>query len=306
MNIFVGLFVSLVVGLLGVVSAQTADSVPVRGSASFAVTGSAEDEPSGSLFVADYGLGNTSLIVLSLPGARAYSARLRSGDCGADGEVVAGLEPVSATGLSVTVSTAALEQLLDNNYLDITDTEGTLVACSEIGAGAAPPQADETGATQDADTGDTTTQNDTQNTATQNADNPADATATGVRAEEFETQIPTASYGVFAVGDSGIAGQVQVVGRVEGGTRLVLSLQGAQAGERYPVDIRSGDCGPDGEVLLQLNDFPLGLAEANAGETEAELGFSAITEENNYLSVYAPDGSGRVLACGEVGVGANR
>ena len=283
--------------------AQEAQSVPALSQVTYAVNPVTESglNVSGSIYIADYGLGNTSVVVVSAQGAEgnARPAHLHAGNCGSGGGIVVPLEPIDPeTGMSITVTTAAYAEITTgNHYLNIyasAEDLGTIIACGEVGTGARGVA--------------NANESEAQSTTSTNTP-PASAqsqTATGVKPEEFESQIPTASYGLFAVGDSGIAGQVQISGQVEGGTRIVVSLNGAEAGRRYPTELRSGDCGPDGAVLRRLNDFPLGVIDPGASETTTGLSFEEIAEADNYLSIYAADGSGTVIACGEVGLGANR
>ena len=286
--------------------AQEAQSVPALSSMTYNVISLTTSglTVTGSIYIADYGLGNTSVVIISVTGAEGNTrpAHLHAGNCGSGGGVVTPLEPVdSETGLSVTVTTASYFDITTGDYhLNIhasLEDLGTLIACGEVGERAQGMRETSSTASTEAAPADTA-QTMTPPVSSQ--------TKTGVKAEEFETQIPTASYGLFAVGDSGISGQLQVSGRVEGGTRIVVSLTGAQPGKRYPIELRSGDCGPDGAVLRRLNDFPLGVVDPGASETTTGLSFEEIANADNYLSIYAADGSGRVLVCGEVGLGANR
>ncbi len=68
------------------------------------------------------------------------------------------------------------------------------------------------------------------------------------------------------------------------------------------LELRKGDCGPDRELLLDLNAVPSVLPEPNASATSSGFSFEEIAEANNFIYVYNPDGS--VAACGEVGIGA--
>jgi len=234
----------------------------------------------GQLFLADYGLGS-SLIVISVSGASTmHPAHLHKGNCGSSGDVAVPLESVSAEGLSVSLNDIALSDILaGDHYLNIhasADDLGTIVACTEVGL----------------------------NALGQNAEMAATMTVTtDVRPEEFDT-LSTASYRVFSVGNSPLFGQVQLTEESSGGTKFVLTLEGHEAGNQYPVDIKAGDCGPDGELVLQLNAFPLGIIEPNASMTFTDLAIESFSEANNYITVYDQDNN--VLACGEVGIGANR
>ncbi len=97
---------------------------------------------------------------------------------------------------------------------------------------------------------------------------------------------------------------MQIAERVEGGTRITVSLSGIDRNAQYPVVIRAGNCGPEGEVVVELVPVPLEPGDT-ASVTDTELSYDAIVEEDNFIEVYAPD-SETVVACGEIGVGALR
>jgi hypothetical protein len=131
-------------------------------------------------------------------------------------------------------------------------------------------------------------------------------TSTGVKPEEFETSIRTAGYGIFAVNNSGIGGQMQVAEKVEGGVNVIVTLNSIEVGKNYPMELRQGDCGPDRELLSELQPVPSVAGDPHASWTELPLTFEEVAEANNFIYVYAPDNSGTVVACGEVGLGANQ
>jgi hypothetical protein len=131
-------------------------------------------------------------------------------------------------------------------------------------------------------------------------------TSTGVKPEEFQTSIRTAGYGIFAVNNSGIGGQMQVAERAEGGTNIIVTLDGIEIGKNYTMEIRQGDCGPDRELLTALEPVPSIASDPRASLTETTFTFEQLVEANNFVYVYAPDNSGIVVACGEVGLGANQ
>lgn len=134
------------------------------------------------------------------------------------------------------------------------------------------------------------------------ADPPPDATQT----------LRTASYPLFAVDDSGVTGQLQVVERAEGGTELILTVDGIEAGGSHTAAVYVGDCGPDRPVFLELE--PIGREnDPFVSITESELGFEDVTQGDHFVYVFdgetidGPDEEGLdvpALACGEVGLGA--
>lgn len=270
-----------------VVFAQTA--TPLLSETTYVVSPVDRSLVSGQVFLGDYGSGKT-VIVISLSGTPVngvHPAHLHEGDCGSNGTIAVPLESVKgSTGLSVTVNDVPLDAITTgDHYLNIhasSDDMATIVACAEVGLNASSGEM---------------TQMDTS------TETMTDAPATGVRPEEFET-LSTASYRIFSVGASQIFGQVQMTEEASGGTKFVLTLEGHDPQTQYPVDVKEGDCGPDGSVLLQLNAFPLGIIEPNASMTFTDLPIEQFSEADNYLTVY--DKEGFVLACGEIGIGANR
>ncbi len=134
------------------------------------------------------------------------------------------------------------------------------------------------------------------------ADPPAEATQT----------LQTASYPLFAVDDSGVSGQLQVVARAEGGTELILTVEGLEEGRPYTAAVYVGDCGPDRPIALELE--PIGREnDPFVSITESTLSFEEITGGDHFAYVFAgdtidrPDTEGLdapALTCGEVGLGA--
>lgn len=293
-------------GLLPWAGAQASAPLPALRSASYAVAPEGGSGVSGVVFVADYGTGSGvggTVVVVALSGlgeAGTHPAHFHAGDCGSGGGVVVPLEPVDGlTGLSVSVTETTYDAIIGgNHHLNVHRSPAdmaTIIACGEVGEGAltvlgspAPPGA----------------------AATATEPGPAATPATAaseageVRSEEFRDHLRTASYGIFAVGGSGVSGQLQVADRAEGGTRITVTLVGIDTAARYPTAIYRGDCGPDRERLLELEPVPFEPGET-AGITESTVAFETLAEEDNFVYVYAPDGE-TVVACGEVGLGANR
>jgi hypothetical protein len=129
--------------------------------------------------------------------------------------------------------------------------------------------------------------------------------------EELDT-LSTASYPLFEVDGSGVHGELQVVSRAESGAVLILTVVGIEEGRSYGAALYAGDCGPDREVVLELE----AVGRANdpyVSITETELTFAAITEGDHFVYVFdgeeidRPETPGLdvpALACGEVGLGA--
>lgn len=130
------------------------------------------------------------------------------------------------------------------------------------------------------------------------------------------TNLQTATYGLYPVGDSGVRAQLQVTSTLSGGVRLILSATGIEAGNVYSAAIYRGDCGPDRPLALTL--VPIGTApnDPYVSTTDAtDLSFEQLTTGDYFVYLFSrhqidtPDSFGLdvpALACGEVGAGANR
>jgi len=124
--------------------------------------------------------------------------------------------------------------------------------------------------------------------------------------------VQTASYALFPVDESGVTGHLQVVERVPGGTRLILTMLGIDEGRTYPAALYVGSCGPDRPVLLQLE----AVGRENdrfVSMTQSEFTFDDLTQGEYFVYVFDGDAIDRpetegldvpALACGEVGLGA--
>lgn len=122
--------------------------------------------------------------------------------------------------------------------------------------------------------------------------------------EEFQSP-RAASYGVFPVEGSGVEGNVQITELSDGGTRFVVTLfRGITEGDRYLPVLFEGDCGPDRPEVRQLTAVGEIPGDPFVSITDTELEFTTITDGEYFLYIFEGDMDGRVLACGEVGVGA--
>lgn len=126
------------------------------------------------------------------------------------------------------------------------------------------------------------------------------------------SSLQTASYPLFAVEDSGVTGQLQVVELAEGGTQLILTVHGIVASRPYTSAVYVGSCGPDRPVFLELE--PIGRAnDPFVSITESTRTFAEVTQGDHFVYVFDGDAIDRpdvagldvpALACGEVGLGA--
>jgi hypothetical protein len=130
-------------------------------------------------------------------------------------------------------------------------------------------------------------------------------TATTALSEEFKT-IGTETFYLAAVDNSGVDGYVQVAELYEGGSKLILSMQNTLPDYRYAVVLYNEDCGPDRPEVLRLGDINNTSGDPNTSITLTEISFDELTQGNYFIYVFAGEPGTQILACGEVGQGANR
>jgi hypothetical protein len=274
-----------------------------------------ESGASGNVDFIDYGLGHTLIIInmTGLAGQQVYPAHIHLGNCGSNGEVVVPLDNVGGdSGLSVTLSTIPYAELTNGNYYinvhQSPEDISTIISCGNIGpemqlatsTGTAPSTSTETTQTEATSSENTLTPGTIEQTGVAQGS----TLPTGVKPEEFATSMRTEGYGIYAVSGNNVYGQIQVAEEADGTARVVVTLNNIQRGDRYPLEIFQGDCGPGRPNLIKLNDVPSVPSDPSASATYTNLTYDQIAGGNNFIYVY--DLSGNVLACGEVGLGANR
>jgi hypothetical protein len=149
--------------------------------------------------------------------------------------------------------------------------------------------------------------------AQQTQDTQVVATATGATletdfvalSEEFKT-IGTETYYLASVDASGVDGHVQIAETYEGASRIVVTMNNVLPDYRYAVVLFEGDCGPDRPEVARLGDINNSSGDPNTSITENELSFEQLTTGNYFMYVFAGEPGTQILACGEVGQGANR
>ena len=299
--------------LLGSAYAQTGPTDRGLQTASYYLAPVEASGVSGNLQVTEQvGGGSTFIVTLqSIEPGRRYALTLLEGDCGPDRVRVRGLKPVGSFPddpyTSLTETNLDFADVAEGNYFLYVyagPTDDTPVAaCGEVGVGA--------NATTSAPTKPSsavTPTPATPNTAPTTVA-PATTEATpnilpGPAADSPERSPRAASYALSPVAGSPVSGNLQVSEQLGGGTRLTVSLVGIGAGGNYAVVLYRGDCGPDREEVARLENVNAADGNPNASVTESPLSYDAITGANHFLHVLGEPG-GRVLACGEVGSGAN-
>lgn len=123
---------------------------------------------------------------------------------------------------------------------------------------------------------------------------------------EAQRGLRSVSYQLFPVEASGISGTLNVTEEVGGGTTFVVTAVGINPGVFYQPVLFAGDCGPDRERVAEL--APVGNVPEDpfVSISEVSMSFEQVAEGDFFLYIYPEGGEGEPLACGEVGVGANR
>ena len=256
-----------------------------------------------------------SMFVVTLKGiseGTRHALTVFGGDCGPDRDIVTELNPIGSFNnepfASITMSELPYEQVAEGNhfiyvYMGEKMTSAP-AACGEVGvnANAATP-APSNGASNE--TGDEVSQAVTDAVEMGGETGNTGGAASGAPEDEF-TSPRAASYALSPVAGSGISGNLQVSEEFESGTRLTVTLTGIPQGGDHAVALFEGDCGPDREEVAQLESVNAADGNPNASVTDSDLGFDTITEANHFLYVYAEEVGSEVVACGEVGLGANQ
>jgi CHRD domain len=304
------ILLSLILSLLPIAFSQNTVS-PVQ-HITYWLSPVSESGASGNVDFIDYGLGHT-LIVINMTGLASghiYPTHIHSGSCASNGDVVIPLENVGGdSGLSITLTTVPYTEIVNGDYyLNVHQSPenlSSIISCGEIGSQAIATNEPQTAQATTETTAETTTETTlTPGTIEQTGVAQGSTLPTGVKPEEFATRMRTEGYGIFGVNGNNVYGQIQVAEEADGTARVIVTLNNIQRGDRYPLEVFQGDCGPDRLSLVKLNDVPSVPADPTASATYTSLSYDQIAESNNFIYVYALDGT--VLACGEVGSGANR
>jgi hypothetical protein len=251
----------------------------------------------------------TTTIYNMQPGQR-HAVALFEGDCGPDRPQVAQLETVpnleGDAFTSITYLNISFEQITQGNhfayvYSGDAVNQADIVACGEVGLGA-NASASTTPMT-------TPTTQPVETTASQPADSsPSTSMDTAMDIVGSPTDaLPTSSYGLFPIDNSGISGILQMQETVEGQVRATLTLSGIVEGTYYDAVIFSGDCSPNQPEVLRLQTVGESIPEDPfASLTFTDIPYNTITTGNHFVMVFAQGTTSPALACGEVGAGANQ
>lgn len=126
----------------------------------------------------------------------------------------------------------------------------------------------------------------------------------------------SASFGLFPIEGSGVGGSLQLT-EEPGHTRAAVTLTGIARGSYYLPVLFEGTCGPDREFVAALP--PVGSFTNDPFASIGELDVPLVQIMQNEYFLYIFEGSempaaneegfleiDRAVACGQVGLGANR
>lgn len=116
------------------------------------------------------------------------------------------------------------------------------------------------------------------------------------------------SYGIFSIAPSVVAGYLQVIETApDSKADFVLTLTNSYPGDLHAAAIFEGDCAPDRPMLIQLGrPGETTPADPFVSITHTDLDYSSVVNGDYFVMIFGPDLDTTPLACGEVGVGANR
>ncbi len=143
------------------------------------------------------------------------------------------------------------------------------------------------------------------------------AAVVSIAAAQLPTSFPqTASYGVFPINNSGVSGYVQMTEEM-GHTRVAVTLSNITRGSQYLPVLFEGTCGPDREMVVALNPVGSFVNDPYVSLDEIELSVNQIQQNQYFMYIFAGselpplNENGNVsidsaVACGQIGLGANR
>jgi uncharacterized surface protein with fasciclin (FAS1) repeats len=110
-------------------------------------------------------------------------------------------------------------------------------------------------------------------------------------------------YPVNAVGESGVSGSVLVADYGFDNAIVTISLRGTTPGGSHPAHFHLGNCGSNGSIVVPLENVN---GATGLSITSMAAPYDTIVEGDHYLNVHLSDAAiDTIVACGEVGLGAN-
>lgn len=116
------------------------------------------------------------------------------------------------------------------------------------------------------------------------------------------------SYGIFSIAPSVVAGYMQVIETLPGSkTDFVLTLTNSTPGDLHSAAVYEGDCAPDRPMLVELGrPGETTPSDPFVSITHTDLDYNSVVNGDYFVMIFGADLDTAPLACGEVGVGANR
>lgn len=138
-----------------------------------------------------------------------------------------------------------------------------------------------------------------------------------IAAAQLPSAFPqTASYGVFPINNSGVSGYVQMTEEM-GHTRVTVTLSNIVRGSEYLPVLFEGTCGPDRDMVLALNPVGSFVNDPFVSLDEITLSVNQIEQSQYFMYIFTgselpplnENGNLSIdsaVACGQIGLGANR
>lgn len=138
-----------------------------------------------------------------------------------------------------------------------------------------------------------------------------------IAAAQLPSAFPsTASYGLFPINNSGVSGYVQMTEEM-GHTRVAVTLSNIDRGSRYLPVLFEGTCGPDREMVLALNPVGSFVNDPFVSLDEIQIPVNQIEQTQYFMYIFAGSelpplneagfvSIDNAVACGQIGLGANR
>lgn len=126
----------------------------------------------------------------------------------------------------------------------------------------------------------------------------------------------TASYGLFPIMGSNVSGSVQLV-EEEGRTRVTVTLSGISRGSKWLPVLFEGTCGPDRKMVEAFAPVGTFTNDPFASIDHTDLSVQSIENAEYFMYIFEGDQLppendegflviDTAVACGQIGLGANR
>ena len=110
-------------------------------------------------------------------------------------------------------------------------------------------------------------------------------------------------YPVLPIAGSGVSGSVLISDYGIDQTVVVLSLRGTPQGGDHPAHFHVGDCDEGGSVIIPLENVN---GSSGFGVSTVDASYDTIVGGDHAVKIHlSPENIATVVACGEVGLGAN-